>query len=312
MLRYTCLPKIIIPEGAGAVFQAELLAYIVCMYEGKNLFRIRRALDLRHEIDSSMHSMVIDEWNQIMGFLGPVHEMEKSKKDMDCNSFINLGIDLLPSIVNRIEPNIWDSLIIKMRNEFYFHNRKYFAERNCKETRLAIHIRNLSKGDTCIGKESLPWQLFNYDYGKPNQNPEFYANLYTGVVSRNFYHFKNLHNEFKIDIYSTGEEKDFEGLIDKLKISGFENINLFLNRPSYLDFLDMVSAENLIMAQSSFSYIIALLSNSKKFIRNNFRLRLPSDVAIFRDYVALNYSLNGKLHSVFDDTVRLIKTTLKK
>ena len=88
---------------------------------------------------------------------------------------------------------------------------------------------------------------------------------------------------------STGQKKEFKKIINDL--SKLAKLKLLLNFNVYQTFKLMISAEYLILSQSSFSYLASFLNIGKKYIREKFRHPLPPDVILVKDYNLLKLPL---------------------
>ncbi len=68
----------------------------------------------------------------------------------------------------------------------------------------------------------------------------------------------------------------------------------------------MITADHLVLSQSSFSYLASFINCGKKYIRNGFRHTLTDDVKIVKDYNLLNISYSYYLYcSLLENLVNL-------
>lgn len=95
---------------------------------------------------------------------------------------------------------------------------------------IAIHIRRMNISDRNIFGTDVP------------------IDIYKDIISQ----LKNIYKNYKIHIYSQGNEKDFDF---------GDDISLNLNKSIEKTFIDFVYADVLIVAPSTFSYSAGLISN---------------------------------------------------
>jgi hypothetical protein len=277
-------------EAIGSLFQREILAYLVSL---KYYFKFSRSnLTFYKKHNPKLN---INKFNNLFKFLDNCKNDLKKYKFVDVKEFkqikkkrliYNIPFHVSEKIISNISIQERTKLIKKFRKYFWTNNNKYLIKEK-DYLKIVLHIRNRSKGDTIFGKATLPYQIFSYDYGLPNNNPIFYENWYFSIVKKILRENKSK-KKVKILICSTGNKKDFLGLLNRLnKICKTE---LFLNFDEFNTFKKMILADHLILSQSSFSYLASLINNGNKYIRNGFRHPLSKDVKIIKDYDLLKMS----------------------
>jgi len=270
-------------EAVGSLYQREVLAYLVSLkyyfkFTRSNLiFYKKHNLNFNNTRFNNLFKFFNNSKKNLKNYkLINVSNIKEFKKK---NCIFNLPFRISEKVVSITSYKERTSLIKKFRKNFWKYNKKLIVK-NKDFQQIVLHIRNRSKGDTIFGNSTLPYQLFNQDYGLPNNNPVFYKNWYISVVKKIIKENKNPPPK-KIYICSTGNEKDFYSL--KKELNKICETILFLNVDEYKTFKKMILADYLVLSQSSFSYLASLINNGKKYIRNGFRHPLSSDVEIIKD-----------------------------
>jgi hypothetical protein len=267
---FTYLPETDTKEGCGSLFQREIYAYLVSLREGGNFIRSNLSPYSLHEpCFISMHTASCI-WNSLFSFNSalpykeyiintPPYGLTPISYKQSCDYLGNLKVETV------------QYLLSTFRRQFWAHNACLIndaKEKFSESISVALHLRNYSPGDTQMGVKSLPWEIFSEDYGLRNENKIFYAHFYASLCSRILRKYPKGKRPATVFIYSTGERQSFEYLLymfSRLKI----NVQLHLNRPSYIDFLELITADHLVCAKSSFSHLAALCSHSPKYARKH-------------------------------------------
>jgi hypothetical protein len=299
-------------QGIGGVLQGEILAYLLCIYFDCIFIRSNFFYYKGHDLGAG--GFYEQKWKGLFKFLGKnnINITKKAKIIKNLNQLKNksnfaynipfgLSLEFL-KILSKEEKN---KIFENFRNKFWKKNKKLEKKKNI--TNIVLHLRNFSRGDTIFGRQSLIYQIFSYNYGLPNNNPEFYTNWYSELVKKIIKDNKLKKKKLQIYICSTGKIDDFFKTKEKLEKLG--NTKIRLNFSSYDDFKLLISADYFIMAQSSFSYLASLINKNKKYIRNGFRQPLPPDVQIVKDYHLSGFSFIGYLYNNF--TAFLIRIKIK-
>ena len=274
-------------EAVGSLYQREILAYLVSL---KIYFKFCRSkFDFYKKHNKNIK---IKKFDNLFQFLNNSKIPQKKKnlvkisssKQLHKDSMIyNIPFHVSEKIITNTSLLERTKLIKKFRREFWSFNKKKINKDN-KSFTIVLHIRNKSKGDTISGMSTLPYQIFNYDYGLPNNNPIFYKKWYLLIVKKILSEI-NSSKKKKILICSTGKKSDF--LLLKKELDKICKTDLYLNIDEFKTFKKMITADYLVLSQSSFSYLASLISNGKKYIRNGFRHPLSSDVNIIRDDILM-------------------------
>lgn len=134
-----------------------------------------------------------------------------------------------------INPDNYLLILQELRDKYYLSPKVHFLKSG-KTLKIAIHIR---RGD--VTKASAI-------YNRYTANDEIIKRLkfITGILAK-------MGINYSISIFSEGEEHDFE--VFKCFQPAF-----FLNKDEFKTFHSLVTANVLIMAKSSFSYIAAILN----------------------------------------------------
>jgi hypothetical protein len=270
-------------EGVGSLFQRELLAYLTSVVLRTSFKRSKLFFTTAHN--------KIYHWKKIhklFNFFGD--QLDKNSSiDVDNLDFIkkkkviyNLSFKFTEKFFLNLNKKIKKKIITDIRKKFWNINNIIL-----KKNTIVLHLRNYSKGDYVLFdksniERSFPYQIFSFNYNVPNQNSEFYRKWYVALINKII--VDNGLKKEKIIIYlcSTGPKKEFKKIINDL--SKLARLKLLLNFNVYQTFKLMISAEYLILSQSSFSYLASFLNIGKKYIREKFRHPLPPDVILVKDY----------------------------
>lgn len=297
-------------QGIGGVLQGELLAYFISKYYNYDFIRNKFFYYKGHEKNFNSK-----KWRKIFNFFGStkikkkilkVHRLSQLK--IKYNQILSVPLDISLNFFKKLSKSNQTTIVENFRKIFWKKN--IYLKKKSKKKIIVLHIRNFSKGDEILGDESLNYEIFSYDYKMPYNNPIFYNNWYSQLIKKIFNKNKLNKKNSIMYICSTGDEKDFFQIKKKLK--KFSNLKLRLNYNSFQDFELMINADYLVMAQSSFSYLISFINDKKKYIRNGFRQPLPPDVEIVKDYYLENYSY---LLFIYNNILKIffkIKLKLKK
>lgn len=281
------------PEGAGSMIQREVYAYLLALNDTASFVRTPFQIEYRHELDLHASHLCNSVWNLYFDFMNNSDRTVLSTL-VSAHNCRNISFVESKNRIDRLPQSTWKSCLEIFRLQFNLHNKLLLDQirsNTSSKVQIGLHIRNYSAADTQIGAQSLPWEIYSVDYRKFGiklNNPIFYANLYTSFVVHILAEHKIHYDNVGVNIYSTGNPEDFALLLYQLKRKNISS-TLFLNRPSYQDFMEMVTCDYLILAKSSFSYLASLCASSTKYIRNGFRVRLPYDVNILNDDIALAF-----------------------
>ncbi len=298
-------------EAVGSLYQREVLAYLVSLKYNFYFFRSNLIFYKKHNFKFKTNS-----FNNLFKFFNNSKKKFKNYKISTAsnikqlskkNYVYNLPFHISEKFISSLSLKERTDLIKRFRKNFWKHNKKKF-NKNKDYFQIVLHIRNISKGDTIFGNDTLPYQLFSFNYGLPNNNPFFYKKWYVSVVKKIIKKNKSS-KKLKIYICSTGNKKDFFGL--KKELSKICQTNLYLNIDEYKTFKKMILSDCLVLSQSSFSYLASLISNGKKYIRNGFRHPLPSDVEIINDRQLLKISYLESLYFKFLEKIAYFKLFIK-
>ena len=276
-------------EAIGSLYQREVLAYLVSL---KLNFYFKRSKLFYYKKHNP--KLKISKFHKLFYFFNNFKLLKKNYETVNIESlnFIyknnilyNLPFHISEKVISNTNLKNKNLIINKFRKNFWEYNKKIKKKNNFKS--LVLHIRNKSKGDIIFGDNTLPYQIFSYNYKLPNNNPNFYTNWYVALVKKILKENKTS-KKIKIFICSTGKTKDFMKLYNRLnKICETE---FWLNKDEFKTFEKMITADYFVMSQSSFSYLASLVSKGKKYIRNGFRHPLSQDVQIIKDYKLIKMS----------------------
>ena len=251
-------------EATGSLYQRELLAYLVSLKLNFSFKRSRLFFYKKHN-----PKLKILKFHKLFNFFNNLKSSKKNYEIIDANNLdhikrnaiYNLPFHFSEKIISNTDLKQRDKIIRNFRNKFWKNNKKIKKKDNYKS--LVLHIRNKSKGDIILGDTSFPYQIFSYDYKLPNNNPHFYTNWYINLVKKILKENKSF-KKLKIFICSTGEKKDFKKLYDHL--NSFCRTELYLNQDEYKTFEKMITADFLVLSQSSFSYLASLINKNEKYV----------------------------------------------
>lgn len=280
-------------EGAGSFYQRPFLAYLFAHANGYNFINAENAFSDCHysETDSSD---IHQDWEKIFGFLG-----KKQIVDVNIPTYNPEGIleekqtYHLPfansyAFLDKLQSTELKEVLVKAREAFNANLKRYpdLLPTGSQGTVIALHLRDLSKGDPIPSSALLDWQMFSYDYGLPDNNPKYYSELYANAVNEIVLERKIEHPI--LHIHSTGKRDSFN-LLQSLLNPNIE-VRYFLSAHPPSSFLDLISADILIASHSSFSWLALLLRNGPSYIRKNFRHFLPSTTKIIPEILFRNQS----------------------
>ncbi len=290
-------------QGIGGVLQGELLAYLMSKYYNFKFIRSKFFYFRGHE-----KRLNVNKWEGAFQFLNNTNKTKNqiikniaSIKELNNKSKYILSIPFNLSLkkFSKISVSNQKKIIKNFRKLFWKSNHKLLRKSRYKN--IVLHLRNFSKGDEIFGDESIIYEYFSYDYNIPNNNPKFYTNWYTSLITKIIKKNKLNKKNVKIHICSTGYTKQFNEI--KKRLEKLAKVNLRLNNKSFEDFTLMINADHLIMAQSSFSYLASFINKGKKYIRNGFRQYLPFDVRVVKDYELENFYYSNY---IYNNLLRLI------
>jgi len=310
-------------EGIGSLFQRVLLSYLISSFL-KIKFK-RSELVFYNKHNTNYYSKKIYKLFSFFGEylnssnvvnINNIKDINKKK-----NRNYNLNFSLTESWFRKLNDKKKDKLISSLRTNFWIKN-KIILRKNA----IVLHLRNYSKGDDVLFNKfkferSFPYQIFSFDYNLPDHNPAFYKNWYVSLVKRIIFDNKLKKKNTQIYLCSTGPKKEFNKISEELSKLG--KYKLLLNFNEFKTLKLMISAEYLILAQSSFSYLASFLNCGKKYIRNSFRHPLPRDVVLVKDHHLLKMSyfyyyycrilekiFKFKLYLKYTDFTQIIKNKL--
>jgi hypothetical protein len=274
-------------EGAGSFYQRPFLAYLFAKHQGLPFINAHnRHSDVHYTMDDSLS--INRDWENVFEFLGKPRVFEQPHPCLTLNQLASteqiyhLPFDTAYAFINSLNDADRERLLTSARSSFRRHVEKYATHLVPKKqfgTTIALHLRDRSSGDPTPSRKLLPWQMFNVDYGLPDNNPRYYAKLYANAVNS----IVAEHHITKpiLQIHSTGSEKSFHYL--QSLINPRIEIQFFLNSHPPQSFIAMVYADILIASHSSFSWLPMLLHEGPKYIRKNFRHFLPKNTQIIEE-----------------------------
>lgn len=283
-------------EGLGSIFQRILFCYLYCESNKLEFGFSEKNLYFTNHFRKEEESEIIHNWSHIFNIFFYYK-----------NKIIDVNVDFEKSLKNfeNLKENERIKLINNLRINFF---KKITIKKNLYKEKdesivIAIHIRDLSKGDSVIGIKSLAWQYFSVDYKIPSENHDYYSRLYSKNINEIAENYKN--QKIILRIHSTTNYDNLKKIIFNLnkKI----NVEYYLNERIDKTFIDMITCDVLIASHSSLSYLALFLNRNKKYIRNNFRHVLPYDVEILREVLLDDIGIFKKLNiRILDLTCRLL------
>ena len=252
-------------EGAGSMYQRELLTLIASLVTKNKYYRTQNKLAGDH-YNSGEYNKYQKGWAEVTNFL-----TQWSTSDIEPNSVTSMTFSKILNIIDSASDELFNDCVCQIRENYAYDDS--FPE----SYKITIHLRATSKGDSVTGLPSLPYQYFDYDYKLPFENHEYYSALYANLVNSIA---RSQNQPVILVICTTASEKHVRTFLEKIDVS----INVsYERRTDYEDFMHMVNCDALIAAQSSLSYLATFLNRNKKYIRNGYRHRLPADVICFHD-----------------------------
>ncbi len=297
-------------EAVGSLYQREVMAYLVALKMNFKFYRSKLIFYKKHN-----SSININKFDQMFNFLNNKKIYVQSYNFIDVlntkiifnhKNIYNLPFHISEKIFSNINIKTRNRIISKFRKLFWTHNK--IIKKDKKNLNIVLHIRNKSKGDVIFGQSSLPYQIFSQNYNLPNNNPSFYKNWYVAIIKKILRENRKSKKKIKISICSTGKKADFDELFKELR--KFSKIKFFLNIDEFVTFKKMITADHLVLSQSSFSYLASLINCGKKYIRNGFRHTLTDDVKVIKDYDLLNISFGYYFYCSFLENLIKLKLFL--
>lgn len=304
-------------EGAGSFYQRPFLAYLFANAHGYNFINAENAYSDCHYAESNS-AKIHEDWEKIFGFLGQKYIVNaniphyKSGEILERGSIYHLPFSDSYKYLEKLKVNALENLLKNARHEFNVNLKKHseLITAKAKGTVIALHLRDLSKGDPIPSGALLDWQMFSHDYGLPDNNPTYYSELYANTVNE-------IVSEHNIEtpilhIHSTGRRDTFN-LLQSLLNPKIE-VKYFLSTHPPSSFLDLIFADIMIASHSSFSWLAILLRNGPTYIRKNFRHFLPSETKTMKEILFRNKNIWQRLFTRVELKVSYykFKRSLKK
>jgi hypothetical protein len=167
-----------------------------------------------------------------------------------------------------------DLLLRIAANEFLESVRKSELNKKYDENKfhIALHLRAKDKTDITHFKYfSYPWQYFNVDYGLPDNNPKYYAKLFSTEINRIGQQIKQ---EIVLHLHTMATDDELEYL--RSLIHPKIEIQIIRHKLSVNAIIDFVFADVFIGSHSSFSWLAILLRTKPSYLRSGFRHFIPS------------------------------------
>jgi hypothetical protein len=173
-------------QGIGGVLQGEILAYLLCIYFDSIFIRSNFFYYKGHD-----KRFLEKKWKGLFKFLGKnnINITKKAKIIKNLNQLknksnfaYNIPFELSLKFLTILSKEEKKKIFENFRNKFWKKNKKLEKKKNI--TNIVLHLRNFSRGDTVLGQQSLIYQIFSYNYGLPNNNPEFYTNWYSELIKK--------------------------------------------------------------------------------------------------------------------------------
>ena len=227
-------------DGFGAQFQSILWSLLYSQLTGRKFIYT----DIPSVLYITNCESIID--SEYENSLEDVINFMSIKNYVDTNTNRGLQNDIITipfhEAYNFIEPQIdmvhRSDIFLKFKKHFYENKKSRFDN---EFMNVAIHIRRMGKNQTEVERERITY------INTPNS---YYLNIMNLI--RNNHRDKKL----KFHIYSQGIIDDFRDL------NCDEDVVFHLNERVLDTFTDIMFADILVTAASSFSYIAALLSNN--------------------------------------------------
>lgn len=256
-------------EGAGSQYQRKLLTYLYAKNKGLGYVDIDENLYLQGDDVAFSMDEIKTLWNKAFSFL---RKEMASQKITDEYKVVDFQVVLRHfSILNAKERDI---LLKKAAEEF----RKSVNQANFKTNyeknkfHIALHLRAKDKTDITHFKYfSYPWQYFNVDYGLPDNNPEYYAKLFSSEINRISQKTKQA---VTLHLHTMASDDDLKYLLSL--IDPDIEIRIIRQRISVSAVIDFVFADVFIGSHSSFSWLALLLRTGPSYLRGGFRHFVPS------------------------------------
>lgn len=279
-------------EGAGSMYQREVMTLLAALISERDFYRIENQLSRDHYLEGD-YARHVAGWDTVLSFLNSFSISEP--EDTEDLQFVTF--QQVMSIIDAAKDEHFAQALSRIRQQV-----NSYGDRRDKP-KVTIHLRGKSRGDVLLGFDSLPYEYVDHDYGLSRDNPHYYSRLYTRLLN---FIAADVGCEIDVVVCSSAKVSFLQNFFRGLD----GDITLHIeSRPDYEDFKHMVDCDILVMAKSSLSYLASMLNPNKKYIRENYRHRLPPDVTIFSDEDYLDLSLSEK----YGDRVgRLFKKTMHK
>lgn len=256
-------------EGIGAMVQYQLFTYALSrIFKVGYFFEPFKRIQHYQYFDVSQEDFCLD----INNFFNFPSELEKKEEldviDVKLDDNLKKLIDKFSSSNKKIIFNIKDdnfmriidskiTIIEKLNILNNISERIQLTEKlryfQNDEFNISIHIRRKTKTDCC----SSPMREYFQEDSK---------NKITNILQQTIEKFGKTNNKIMINVYSQGNENDFDFIKNKFKT----NTRLHIEQYPIISLYHMIHSDVLIMANSSFSYIAHLLSKNITLVRNSF------------------------------------------
>ena len=230
-------------SGVGEIWLRQTMTYLAALIWNVDFYLKYVPLYELSETNTPSELNVNNDLLKIFNFLAQNqlnYQQEITNIDQyihDPNLYTRSGVALLPWH-NALE--IFDTQTNDQKRELIKRIRKEFVKYCTYKPKadlfdegafnIALHLRNVvprfERSHLLPQTDGLTFQYFSIDYGRPDNNPIFYARFYAAIIDQ--YVTLNPQKKINIVVYSTGDEKDFSYLLDllskhqtKLVINGY-------------------------------------------------------------------------------------------
>lgn len=305
-------------EGAGSFYQRPFLAYLFAIDNNFNFINTYNQLSSLHYEPSEVQ-FINSLWQKIFSFLGECIDIDvfppdfDSTKNHDDQTIYNVPFRISYEYLQKLNIHQREILLDTARKVFYANMQQHYPElcRKNDEFTIAIHLRDFSKGDPPKSIKLIDWQIFSYDYGLPDNNPEYYARMFAFNINKIISKVKPI--KPILNVHSTGNKETYSYFLSLLDPD--IKVNLLLNEPAPYSFLDLIYSDILIASHSSFSWLALLLRDKPSYIRRGFRHFITDKTQILDEVLFTDHqSIIKKGLIKIDHAIkyRIFKNKLKK
>ena len=236
MNNYSLIDKkytfITVKDGFGSQYQKIIQTMIYCTHHNLK-FVYRPIKEMEHNYENDIK--YIDNIEKLMNIKNNIENDTNNKAEE-----IDYGSVVMKWFEGNID-NACNSKYFKQIKSYFWQNKEKNIFKNNK-INVAVHIRRKNPQDVLLGH--------NDDVGGRTLNDAYFLNIIENIRKK----YENI----EFHIYSQGK-------IESFNIYKNKDTKLHINEDICKTFIELVSADRLVISPSSFSYTAALLSDGEVY-----------------------------------------------